>query len=175
MRTRVGYAGGTKKNPTYHDMGDHSESTEIDFDPAKVSYAQLLDVFWKTHSPCSRSYSRQYMSGIWTHNEEQRRIALESKAREEQRRGVKVATEIAPLGQFTPAEDYHQKYELRCDSELSREFAAIYTDAQLMNSTAAMRVNAAVGGHVPAAQLRAEIDGYGLSAKARDRLLRSAR
>jgi peptide-methionine (S)-S-oxide reductase len=156
-------------------MGDHSESTEIDFDPSKISYAQLLDVFWRTHSPCAKAYSRQYMSGIWTHGDEQKRLALESKAREEQRRGAKVATEIAPLGGFTPAEDYHQKYELRCDSELAKEFAAIYTDTQLMNSTAAMRVNAALCGHVPVAQLRVEIDGYGLSAKARDRLLRSAR
>ena len=115
------------------------------------------------------------MSGIWTHTEEQRRIALESKAREEQRRGSKVATEIAPLREFTPAENYHQKYELRSDSELAREFAAIYTDTQLMNSTAAMRVNAALCGFVPAAQLREEIDGYGLSPKARERLLRTAR
>jgi peptide-methionine (S)-S-oxide reductase len=115
------------------------------------------------------------MSGIWTHDDVQKRLALESKAREEERRGAKIVTEIAALREFTPAEAYHQKYELRCDSDLIREFQAVYTDEKLMNSTAAMRVNAAISGFVPAAQLRAEIDGYGLSAKAQERLLRSAR
>ena len=86
-----------------------------------------------------------------------------------------MGTEILPFSGFTLAEDYHQKYELRCDAEMTKEFAAVFSDAQLVDSTAAARVNAALSGHVPAAQLRAEIDGYGLSAKARDRLLRSAR
>jgi peptide-methionine (S)-S-oxide reductase len=171
----VGYAGGTKKNPTYHDLGDHSESIQIDYDPATITYAQLLDLFWKTHNPCARAWSRQYMSAVWTHNEGQRRLALESKAREEEKRGKAIATEIAPLREFTLAEDYHQKYELRSDAELMEEFKGRYTDAQFVNSTVAMRVNAAIGGRLKGDLLRAEIDGYGLSAKARERLLRYAK
>lgn len=171
----MGYAGGTKKNPTYRDIGDHSETTQMDYDPSKISYSDLLEVFWKTHNPCARAYSRQYMSAIWTHNDDQRRLALESKAREERRRGSTLETEIAPLREFTLAEDYHQKYELRSDSELIEEFRAIYTDAQFVNSTAAMRVNAALGGHVKDALLRAEVDRYGLSPKARERLLGAGR
>jgi methionine-S-sulfoxide reductase len=170
----VGYAGGTKKNPTYHDLGDHSESTEIDYDPSKISYSQLLDVFWSTHNPCARAYSRQYMSAIWTHNAEQMRLALDSKAREEKRRGSTITTEIAPLREFTLAEDYHQKYELRSDSELMKGLA-VYSDAEFVNSTAAARLNAAIGGNLSGEILRAEIESYGLTPKGRERLLRSAR
>jgi len=175
VRTRVGYAGGTKKNPTYHDLGDQTESIQIDFDPARISYERLLELFWSSHNPCIGAYKRQYLSGIWVHDEGQRRLAAASKLREEERRGKVVATEIAPLGGFTLAEDYHQKYELRCDADLIGEFKAFYTDAQLVNSTAAARVNAAIGGHIPRAQLRAEIDGYGLSPRLKERLLLSAR
>ena len=171
----MGYAGGTKKNPTYHDLGDHSESTQIDFDPTRITYEQLLDVFWKTHNPCARAYSRQYMSAIWTQNAEQMRLAIESKAREEKRRGSTITTEISPLREFTLAEDYHQKYELRSDNELMKGFVAVYSDSEFVNSTAAMRLNAALGGNLGGEILRAEIDGYGLSPKSRERLLRTAR
>jgi hypothetical protein len=98
-----------------------------------------------------------------------------TKRREEERRGKAVVTEIAPLGEFTLAENAHQKYELRCDSELIQEFRAYYSDAELVHSTAAARVNAAIGGHIPRAQLEAEIDGYGLSPRLRARLLAAAR
>ncbi len=114
------------------------------------------------------------MSAIWTHDDGQRRLALEAKAQEEKRRGKAIVTEIAPLREFTLAEDYHQKYELRNERELMKEFAAIYTDAELVNSTAATRVNSAVGGHLKGDLLRAEIDRYGLSPEGRERLLRYA-
>jgi len=175
VRTRAGYAGGTKKSPTYHALGDHAESTQIDYDPSRITYARLLEVFWRTHTPCARPYSRQYMSAIWTHGEEQRLLALESKASEEQRRGKAVVTEIAPLREFTIAEDYHQKFELRNDRELLGEFAAIYTEAELVNSTAAARVNSVIGGHLKGELLQAEIDTYGLSPAGRERLLAYAR
>lgn len=175
VRTRVGYAGGTKKNPTYHDLGDQTESIQVDFDPSRISYARLLEVFWSSHHPSGGAYKRQYLSAIWVHDDGQKRLALASKVREEDRRGKALETEIAPLREFTLAEDYHQKYELRCDGDLIGEFRAFYGDAQLVHSTAAARVNAAIGGHIPRAQLQAEIEGYGLSAKARERLLHAAR
>ena len=74
-KTQVGYAGGTTPSPTYYGMGDHTESIEIYYDPKVVSYNDLLDIFWESHSPTSRPYSRQYMSMIMYNSEKQRRSA----------------------------------------------------------------------------------------------------
>ena len=79
VRTRVGYAGGTKENPTYTSLGDHSEAIRIDYDPTRISYAELLEIFWQSHNCTSRAYSRQYMSIILYHDEEQRKLAEESR------------------------------------------------------------------------------------------------
>ena len=78
VRTRVGYAGGTKKNPTYHDLGDHSETVQMDYDPTVISYTKLLDVFWDSHDPSLPSDSKQYMSIIFYHNDKQKELAIES-------------------------------------------------------------------------------------------------
>lgn len=162
IRTRVGYAGGTLKNPNYHNLGDHSESIQIDYDPAEISYERLLDIFWSTHNPCAQPYGRQYMSAIFTHNDEQRKLALASRDRLQADRG-KIQTEIAPLREFTLAEDYHQKYELRNNRELMKEFQAIYpADSEFVRSTAAARVNALIGGHGSVAGLKAELTRLGL-------------
>ena len=75
IRTRVGYTGGNKENPTYRTLGDHTESIEVDYDPGIISYADLLKVFWRSHDPGSRSWSRQYIAAIFYHNEEQKKQA----------------------------------------------------------------------------------------------------
>ncbi len=172
VRTRVGYAGGTLENPTYHHLGDHTESFQIDFDPAKLSYADLLGLIWSSHNPCARSWSRQYMSAIFFHGEEQKRLAFESKAREEKRLGAAVHTPILPAGRFWLAEDYHQKYYLTNHEDLAKEFRRIYPDAKdFVASTAVARVNGYLGGDGTRAQLEKEIDGLGLSPEGRRRLL----
>ena len=160
----MGYAGGAKVNPTYYSLGDHSETIQIDYDPTKVSYEQLLDLFWHEHSPTSRPYSRQYMSAIFYHNAEQKRLALKTKEREEARLKKKVYTEILPFSRFYLAEDYHQKYSLRGIPDLAKEFAAIYPELQyFVNSTAVTRVNGYAGGDGTAAQLDVEIELLGPS------------
>ncbi len=65
VRTRVGYAGGTKRNPTYYNLGDHTETIQIDYDPTYVSYRELLDIFWESHDPAARPWSRQYMAVVF--------------------------------------------------------------------------------------------------------------
>jgi len=65
LRTRVGFSGGRKLNPTYHSLGDHTETIQIQYDATKVTYAQLLDIFWSKHNPCRGGYSRQYISAIF--------------------------------------------------------------------------------------------------------------
>ena len=172
VRTRVGYSGGTKRNPTYHDLGDHSETLQIDYDPARVTYEQLLDVFWKAQDPAGRSWSRQYRAALFFHNEDQKRSAQESRDREAARIGGKIYTEILPAGEFYPAEDYHQKYYLRQDALLSKEFGQMYPSAkEFVNSTAAARANGYIGGYGNIDSLKEELDQLGLSEEGRKRLV----
>jgi len=159
----VGYAGGTLKDPTYRNMGDHTESFEVDFDPATVSYERLLELFWASHNPCAGSYSRQYMSAVFVRDEAQRKSAEASREKVAAKAGA-VKTPILKLDRFYLAEDYHQKYELRNARTLMKEFAAIYPrDADFVNSTAAARVNAYLGGGGTKDRLEKEIDSLGLS------------
>jgi methionine-S-sulfoxide reductase len=167
----VGYAGGAKENPTYHNLGDHTETLQVDYDPSKISYAQLLELFWEEHDPTSRSWSPQYKAVVFAHDEEQQRLAEESRARIAKKLGKTVHTEVLPYGRFYAAEDYHQKYYLRGHRQILRQFQQYYPQAaDLMNSTAAARVNGYIGGHGTAAAYKADIDRLGLSAAAREEL-----
>jgi peptide-methionine (S)-S-oxide reductase len=170
-RTRVGYAGGTTTDPTYRSIGDHTECFEVDFDPAAVSYDDLLALFWQSHDPTRGAYSTQYASLILTHDEEQ--LAAARKSAEEFGRAVgrKVVTRVEPVRHFYLAEGYHQKYRLRNDRELMSEFSAMYPDEwEFVDSTAAARVNGYLDGEGSVVRLEREIDGFGLSDAGRARL-----
>jgi len=172
VRTRVGYAGGQKTNPTYYNLGDHSETIQIDYDPAQITYAELLEIFWGSHNPTAPSIGRQYASSILYHNEEQKRLAEESKAREEARRGRKLYTDIVPFAAFYRAEGYHQKYVLQSAPDFMSEFNAIFSrEEDFVNSTAAARVNGYLGSQGDLNQLQTELDGLGLSPGASEKLL----
>jgi peptide-methionine (S)-S-oxide reductase len=171
VRTRVGYCGGTLKDPTYHNIGDHSESIQVDYDPAKLTFNRILDRIWVSHNPCGTAFSRQYMSAIFYQSDEQKTAIEASKVQIEEKLGKIVKTAILPLTKFYLAEDYHQKYELRCNADLMKEFAAIYPDAKdFVNSTAAARVNSYLGGQGSVQQLKSEIDLLGLSEDGKKRL-----
>jgi peptide-methionine (S)-S-oxide reductase len=171
VRTRVGYAGGTTNHPTYYHLGDHSETVELDFDPSRISYSQLLDIFWASHDPTARSWSQQYKAVIFFHNDEQKRLALESRDREAARKG-KIYTEVLPHTGFTLAEDYHQKYRLQQETDLFGEFESIYPSMRdFVNSTVVARINGFLGGYGTPEDLTREIDSYGLSVSGKKRLI----
>ena len=176
MRTRVGYSGGTLELPTYRKIGDHSESIQIDFDPEHISYRQLVQEFWRGHDPTTRSWSRQYMSAIFYHNETQRELAFETRALEEKKRNKKIQTEILPLSNFYLAEDYHQKYQLRGQRDLMREFKAMYPrEVDFVNSTAAARVNGYLGGYGSSEEIKATVEKLGLSNAGREQVAATAK
>lgn len=153
-------------------MGDHTETIQIDYDPTVISYEKLLDIFWDSHYPASPVWSRQYMSMIFFHNADQKRLAIESRDREQARIKRKIYTEIVPFSGFYLAEDYHQKYRLRGERDLMREFEAIYPNqADLVNSTAAARVNGYLDGYGTLEGLQKELPGLGLSPVAGKKLL----
>ncbi len=171
IRTRVGYAGGEKENPTYHGLGDHTETLDIDFDPAVISYEKIMELFWTAHNPCAETWSRQYMSAVFVRDGEQRRIATEVRDRVTKDLKNPVTTPILPLTRFWIAEDYHQKYRLRHDGPLLRELKAYYPDNRdFVNSTVAARLNGFLDGEGDPKVLEREIDSYGLSEDGRSRL-----
>ena len=176
VRTRVGYAGGTKKNPTYYSLGDHTETIQIDYDPARISYEDLLEVFWRNHNPARQAWSRQYMAAIFYHNEAQRKLAMRTRDLVAMRIRGKLHTAVLPATRFYLAEDYHQKYRLRQVPDLLREFAVMYPDGMdFVNSTAAARVNGYLGGYGTPESLEAEMGGLGLSPEGKRRLMEIVR
>jgi len=171
IRTRVGYAGGTTEHPTYHDLGDHTECVQIDYDPARLTFTQVLDRIWVSHNPCVRTEYKQYRNAIFYETDAQRRAIEASKDRKEADLGKPIKTAVLALTRFHLAEDYHQKYELRCTEGLIEEFKTIYPDAKdLCNSTAAARVNGYIAGKGTREQLHSEIEQLGLTPEGRKRL-----
>ena len=114
-----GYAGGQTENPTYEEIGTgktgHAEVVQIAYDPAKISYEKIIDLFWEAHDPTTLNRQGadtgpQYRSIILTENADQMRIANESKTRAQTKSKSPIVTEIVPLTKFYPAEDYHQDF-----------------------------------------------------------------
>ncbi len=171
VRTRVGYAGGEKKNPTYHDLGDHTETIQLDYDPRKISYEQLLDIFWQSHNPSAQAISIQYKHVVFYHNDEQKELAVRSRDRAAKNLGSEIQTEILPYTGFYRAEDYHQKYKLRHAHDIMAEFDKMYTDYDdFVDSTAATRINGYLYGFGTMENLQAEVDSFGISGEAKEKL-----
>ena len=114
-----GYAGGTMKNPTYEQVctgtTGHAEVVQVAYDPAKASYEDLLDIFWKAHDPTTLNrqgadVGTQYRSIVLYHDEAQKAAALKSLGKAQAGFKDRIVTELAPLGAFWKAEDYHQDY-----------------------------------------------------------------
>ncbi len=119
--TAVGYLGGTLKNPTYEDVctgrTGHAEVVEVEYDPARVSYEELLNVFWGNHNPTQLNrqgpdVGAQYRSAVFDHDDAQKAAAQASKEKLERsgRFNKPVVTEITPASTFYRAEEYHQQY-----------------------------------------------------------------
>lgn len=119
VSTTSGYTGGQLKNPSYEQVSSggtgHAEAVQIVYDPSKVSYAKLLEVFWHNIDPvvANRQFcdvGEQYRTAIFFHDAEQKRLAEKTRAEVEKELGQKVLTEIVPAGAYYPAEEYHQNY-----------------------------------------------------------------
>ena len=172
IRTRVGYAGGIEPNPTYYNIGNHSETIQIDYDPDKVSYVELLNVFWAANAAYTSPFSRQYNSIIFYHDEEQKTLAEESYQKRLEERPNTVLTEIVPYKGFTLAELYHQKYYLQVEQTLLQDALKTRDDFEgFLFSTTAARLNGYVGGYGDLATLEKELEMYRLSDKGEKILL----
>jgi peptide-methionine (S)-S-oxide reductase len=114
-----GYTGGPKKNPTYEEVSEgftgHAESVDVVYDPAKIGYEKLLEVFWHNIDPFAKNFQfcdhgTQYRSGIFVHDETQKQLAEASRAEVQKRFKQTIQTEIVQASTFWPAEKYHQDY-----------------------------------------------------------------
>lgn len=117
IETEVGYTGGTSANPTYHDIGDHSEAVRVDFDSHAITYEDLLIKFWKLHEPTAE-YEPKFRSAIFYFDELQRELAETSKHQEQQKYEEPIVTIIVPAGKFYSAEQYNQQYLRKLRGEI---------------------------------------------------------
>ncbi|HEX9677143.1 peptide-methionine (S)-S-oxide reductase MsrA [Nitrososphaera sp.] len=121
--TAVGYMGGNVENPTYEqvctDRTGHAEVVQVDYDPETVSYDELLKIFFANHDPTTPNrqgpdVGRQYRSAVFFHTPEQESVSREAIERLQPIIGKKIVTEVTPASTFWKAEDYHQKYYVKC-------------------------------------------------------------
>jgi hypothetical protein len=131
-----------------------------------------LEFFWTAHDSTALSYSRQYKGAVFFHNDAQQRLANETRNREATRKKAKIFTEILPFNGFYLAEEYHQKYYLKMNLDLMREFTGMYPDeGGLINSTAAARINGYVAGYGAYETLLLEVGSFGLSREGSKKLV----
>lgn len=164
ISTRVGYAGGTTKNPTYKSIGDHTEVVRVHFDPQTIRYPELLVAFWKSHSPQQKPYSQQYRKAVFYHTKGQLKHARPGFAVAAKRHGKDLFTALEPAGPFYLAEGYHQKYYLRRWKRLHPDLASLFQKPRrLVTSTAAARLNGYLGGYGTLHQMKKELPLLGLT------------
>ena len=147
------------------------ETIQIDYDPEKISYAKLLQLFFSSHNPTWPSPIRQYASAVMVHDEEQERVAKEAMEEARERYGKKISTELLPYTGFTRAEDYHQKYYLRNTAALMDLYKGRFpNEAAFTDSTAVARVNGYIGGNGTTEQLGREESDLSISTAAAEAL-----
>ncbi len=147
VRTRVGYAGGTKPAPTYHSLGDHTEVVQVEYDPDVIAVEELLKQVFTSHDPRRQTGNRQYHNVVLPGTERQLTAVYEYLEGSDFDSET-VETRIETLSAFYPAESYHQKYTLRSRRWAMDAFEeAGYGDEQLRESPAAAKLNAHVSGH----------------------------
>lgn len=147
VRTRVGYAGGTKPDPSYHSLGDHTEVVQVDFDPDIVTYQDLVEDAFRQHDPQTQSRKTQYQNVVFASTATQR-TTIDTVLAASGYTADGVETRLEQLSRFYPAEDYHQKYRLRSTSSFLSAFEeAGYTDEEIRESPIAAALNGYVAGH----------------------------
>lgn len=173
LRTRVGFAGGTSPKPTYRHMGDHTETVEIDFDPAIISYEEILRKFWQNHYPNRGNYKgRQYISMLRYQGEHQRESIDKVRREMEKSLGEAIETEIAVFENFTLADERHQKYYLKRYPNTLEQLQDLFPKPEhLIDSTFAARLNGFVKGYGKLRLLKSEIASWNIDEEDQDILL----
>lgn len=180
MHTRVGYAGGSTPTPTYKDLGDHTETVQIWFDEAIISYETILQTFWEKHNPINiNGYKgRQYQSILHYHDAGQLDVIEAELERREQAGLSRPDTEVAAYAELYLAEERHQKYYVKRFPGAVAALESLYPgkpgeQPAWSDSTIAARLNGMAKGYLNLEQLRSEIGEWRLSEDKRHKLLRT--
>jgi methionine-S-sulfoxide reductase len=161
-KTKVGYAGGEMENPTYHNLGSHTETIQIEYDPNIISYNELLEIFFNNHNPFVKPYGSQYKSIVFYHDEKQKEIYNNYIKDFDNKKTL--YTELKKYDNFYLAEFYHQKYRLQGYNRLMSELRKIYpNDNNFINSTLVARMNYFVGTQKGRELFEKEKNKYGLN------------
>lgn len=163
----MGYTGGLKVNPTYYQLGDHTEALEIDYDATKLPLERLVGQVLGQGSFRRQSYSRQYRNAIFYRSEAEKSAILEVS-----KQFPYAEYDLEPFSKFYRAEDYHQKYYLQ-DSSLMSEYKLLYSSHHsFVDSTSAARANAIIDGNVGELKLNELLPKLGLSQKGQALLIK---
>ncbi|MFA9416956.1 peptide-methionine (S)-S-oxide reductase MsrA [Natrinema sp. HArc-T2] len=147
VRTRVGYAGGTKSDPSYEILGDHTEVVQVEYDLEQLSFTDLLERAFSEHNPYQQPQKRQYQNIMFTETGDQHDQLLAFLNESDLDRD-RLATHLESLDQFYLAEAYHQKFNLRGKRWITDVFTeAGYDEEAVRESPAAAKLNAHVAGH----------------------------
>ena len=172
IRTRVGYSGGSKENPTYHNLGDHTEVIQLDYDESKVSFEKLVNIFFNLHNPYYENQPAQYKSIIFYNDEYEKEVSIKVKTEFEEKRKHKLYTEIVKYDKFYMAENYHQKYYLQIVKEIYKDLRGKYDEfSHFVNSNEAAKINGYLKGNGTLKNLETEIDKFNISNKSKKRLV----
>lgn len=161
-------------NPTYHALGNHTEALQVDFDPQQISFADVINLVWKSHNPIGAPRRSQYKSAIWFTDQQQLEIIEATMEPLEERFGKKLTTEVLPLETFYNAEDYHQKYSLQHHKAVMDSFRKMYPQfGDFNSSTAAARLNGFSAGHGQRALFETEKSLYGFDVETLAKVVRN--
>lgn len=174
IRTCVGYAGGTSESPTYRDMGDHTETVQLAFDPHIISFEELVEIFWNSHNPLNiNDYKgKQYRSLLFYSDEHQLEMIHQVSQRRIERGEVEPATDIMPISPFYLAEDRHQKYYLKRFPDAMRKLRHLFmTEKEIQNATLAARLNGLAKGYTNMARIVSELENWTIRRDDQQRLI----
>ena len=170
MATRVGFSGGTLPDPDYSAIGDHVETVEVLYDPAVISYQQLLQHFWRHHNSRAKPIFRQYASAVFCLRPEQIKLAKEQREAWQAKGKEKVLTAILPATEFYPASIAHQKYYLQQDPVLLQSLP----EKDRLDTVLAAKLNAVSGRAGERSDLEKTMSELGIDVKSQDVLFARA-
>ena len=168
VRTRVGYAGGSRDNPDYHNLGDHTECLRVEYEPEIVTCEDILEEFWDRHDPTRQSPMTQYENLLLYDGDHQKKTIERSIHRSLSQDPGDLRTRIEPLNTFYAAEDYHQNYYLRSNPTLKDIVENSQHD--FLNSPLATKLNALAANELTARELFEQLRVYDIDDGIIDRL-----
>jgi peptide-methionine (S)-S-oxide reductase len=174
VRTSCGYAGGSEPNPSYSSIKDHTEVVQVEYDSDVTSYRKLVEKSIEINSPSTGNRGKKQYDNIIFYTNPSEYEIIKIVIRENGYDVQDIETRIEKLGDYYPAEDYHQKYNLRSNRVLEENFLSEYTEEEIRRSALATKVNAFASGNITKEELP-DLEDFDLSSSIYDKIARRFR